>query len=55
MTYKNCKTLIEGAIKRNTKTEKFILDMETKLDVFRRGKRITEEEYSELKKLLNQN
>lgn len=53
MTYRNCKKLIESAAKRNEKTEAFVSDMEIKLEVFKRNKRISELEYSELLSLLH--
>ncbi len=53
MTYKNCKKLIEAAEKRNTKTEAFILDMKTKLNVFYKNNRITREEYDSLLLMLS--
>lgn len=53
MTYRNCKKLIESATKRNEKTEAFVSDMEIKLEVFKRNKRISELEYAELLSLLH--
>lgn len=53
MTYRNCKKLIEIAEKKGTKTQDFIDDMKNKMDVFLLNDRITEEEYTELLRLLD--
>lgn len=52
MTYRNCKKLIEIAEKRGTKTESWIAGMKAKLDIFLLNDRITEEEYTELIRML---
>lgn len=53
MTYRNCKKLIEAAVRRNEKTASFIADMEIKLEVFKRNSRISESEYNELINMLH--
>lgn len=53
MTYKNCKRLIEIAVKKETKTTAYITDMKGKLDIFLLANRITQEEYGELITMLD--